>query len=141
MRVQAAPLEDIPWLVSRAKFNPSTEIKAIEAVDDTGRIHGMAGFDGWTPNSVVITIALDNPACLRHMIHAVFNYAFLQAGRGVALATIVGSNTRSLNLCRHVGFREVYRVRDGVKVGEDIVLMEMRREECRWIPRANRKAA
>lgn len=141
MIVQAAPLAHIPWLLERAKFNASVEIKAIEAVDSAGRIHGMAGFDGWTPNSVVLTIALDNPACLRHMIHAIFNFAFIQTGRGVALATIIGSNTRSIALCRHAGFREVYRVRDGVKPGEDLVLMEMRREECRWIPRANRKAA
>jgi hypothetical protein len=141
VKIQAAPLEHIPWLLERAKFNASAEIKALEAVDDAGRIHGMAGFDGWTPNSVVVTLALDNPACLRHMVHSIFHYAFVQAGRGVLIATIVGSNKRSLALCRHVGMREVYRVRDGVKVGEDIVLMEMRREECRWIPRANRKAA
>lgn len=141
MIVRAAPSEHLPWLVSRAKFNASHEIKAMEAVDDDGRIHGMAGFDGWTPNSVVLTIALDNPSCLRHMIHGIFHYAFIQAGRGVALATIVGSNKRSIALCRHVGFREAYRVRDGAQVGEDLVLMEMRREDCRWLPRANRKVA
>ena len=141
MIVRAAPMEHIPWLLERAKFNASMEIKAIEAVDEQGRIHGMAGFDGWTPNSVVLTIALEDPTCLRRLIHPIFHYAFVQADRGVALATIVGSNKRSITLCRHAGFREVYRVRDGVKPGEDLVLMEMRREECRWIPRANRKAA
>jgi RimJ/RimL family protein N-acetyltransferase len=139
--VKAAPLEHVLWLAERAQFTPSMEIKAIEAVDDTGRIHGMAGFDGWTANSVVLTLALDNPAAFRQLVFAIFHYAFIQAGRGVALATVRGSNARSLKLCRHVGMREAYRVRDGVAVGEDLVIMEMRREECRWIPHADRKAA
>lgn len=141
MIVQAAPLEHVLWLAERAQFNPSMDIKAIEAVDAAGRIHGMAGFDGWTANSVVLTLALDNPACFRQLILAIFHYAFVQAGRGVALATVRGSNVRSLKLCKHVGMREVYRVRDGVAVGEDLVIMEMRREECKWISQADRKAA
>lgn len=141
MIVRAAPREHFPWLIQRAECNASIDFKAIEAVDESGRIHGMAGFDGWTPNSVVLTIALDNPAAFRHLVLPIFDYAFLQAGRGVALATVRGSNAKSLKLCKHVGLREVYRVRDGVRVGEDLVIFEMRREECRWIPEQARKAA
>lgn len=139
--VQGAPSEHWRWLNERADIVPSPVFKAIEAVDEDGRIHGMVGFDGWTENSVVLTIALDNKAALRSLLNPVFDYAFVQAGRGIALAMVRGGNVRSQGLCRHTGFREIYRIRDGIKIGEDIVLFEMRREDCRWIKPEQRRAA
>ena len=130
-----------PWLTSRAQVNASPEMKAIAVIDATGKIHGMAGFDGWTPNSVVVTLALDTPVAFKRLIWALFHFAFVQARRGVLLATVKGSNARSIKLCKHVGMREVYRVRDGITVGEDLVIFEMRREECRWIAPSLREAA
>lgn len=131
----------VPWLTSRAQSNASPDMKAIACIDHTGKIHGMAGFDGWTPNSVVVTIALDTPIAFKRLVWAIFDFAFVQARRGVVLATVKGSNERSLRLCAHVGLREVYRVRDGIAVGDDLVIMEMRREDCRWIAPSARKAA
>ena len=142
MIITAAPPQMYAWLTSRAQTVAGPEMKAIIAFDpQTGKVGGMAGFDGWTNNSVVMSVALDSPIALRRIVHAAFEYAFLQAKKGVALATVKGSNTRSLALCRKVGFREVYRVRDGIEVGEDLVIFEMRREECRWIPEQMRKVA
>lgn len=129
------PPEGVAWIAERAGFSPTIEFRALTALDDRGRIHGMVGFDGWTPNSVVAYIALDNPAALRHLVPAVFEVAFEKAERGVMLATCKGSNTRSLKLCKHLGMKEVYRVRDGVQVGDDLVILEMRREDCRWLQR------
>lgn len=133
--------QDWKWLQERADIVPGPSFKAIEAVDDEGRIHGMVGFDGWTQNSVVLTIALDNAACFRSLIHPIFDYAFRQADRGIALAMVRGSNMRSQRLCDHVGMVEVYRVRDGISIGEDIVIFEMRRENCRWLTTEHRKVA
>jgi hypothetical protein len=130
-----------PWLTSRAQSNASQDMKAIACIGNDGKIHGMAGFDGWTPNSVVLTIALDSPIAFKRLVWALFHYAFVQANRGVALATVRGSNRRSLKLCKHVGMKEVYRVRDGITVGEDLVVFEMRREDCRWIAPSVRRAA
>jgi hypothetical protein len=139
VRVQGS--KNWEWLQKRSDIVPSPEFKAIEAVDSLGRIHGMVGFDGWTENSVVLTIALENPASLRSLIHPASNYVFVQANRGIALAMIRGGNLRSQRLCKHAGLKEVYRVRDGIRVGEDIVIMELRREDCRWIESEHRKAA
>jgi hypothetical protein len=141
MIVRGAKGEAWAWLHNRADIVPSPEFKAIEAVDDHGRIHGMVGFDGWTENSVVLTIALDNASCLRSLLFPIFDYAFNQAGRGIALAMVRGGNKRSLRLCKHVGMEEVHRVRDGISIGEDIVIFEMRREHCRWLTTEHRKVA
>ena len=129
------------WLVERAGCDVTPGFKAIKAVDDAGRIHGMIGYGAWTANSCLMHIALDNPASLRSLLKWCFRYVFEQTGRGVAFATVRGTNARSLRLCKRVGFREVYRLRDAVAVGEDMVLFEMRREDCRWIPEMARKAA
>lgn len=132
---------ELGWLAERAGCEIGPGFQAMKAVDERGRVHGMVGYGGWTANSFLMHIALDNPACLRSLLKWCFRYPFEQAGRGVAYATVRGTNEPSLRLCRKVGFREVCRLRDAVAVGEDMVLFEMRREECRWIPDVVRKAA
>lgn len=127
------------WLVERAGCELTPGFKAIKAVDAQGRIHGMVGYSGWTANMVIMHIALDHPAAFRSLLEWAFKYPFEQAGRSVALATVRETNLRSMALCAKVGFKELCRVRDGVEPGEDMVLFEMRREDCRWL--SNRKAA
>lgn len=140
MIVQAALPAHFGWIRDRAECAIGPDFRAIEAIDRRGVIAGMIGFDSWTPNSVTMHVALDNPACLRSLLPAIFDYAFVQAGKGLALGIIPAGNERSVNLAKRVGFREAYRVRDGWAVGEDLIVLEMRLEECRWIPQA-RKAA
>jgi hypothetical protein len=139
--VQAAPWMHYAWLIERAGVSATGAFKAIEAVGDDGRIHGMMGYDSWTANSVIMSIALENPACFRTLLRSGFEYPFVQADRGVALCTIRATNTRSMKLTEHTGFKLAYRIRDGITVGEDLLLYEMRRENCRWIPQEYRKAA
>ena len=139
MNVQTAPPEHFQYLVERAGVYPSPLFKAIEAVDEKGTVHGMFGYDGWTPNAVVMHVALDNPAVLRHLLHPAFLYPFVQLGLGIALCAIRADNSRSVRLTEHVGFREVYRIKDCFGPGIDQMIYEMRREECHWIQQ--RKAA
>ena len=129
------------WLVERAGCDITPGFKAIKAVDATGRIHGMIGYGAWTENSCLMHIALDNPACFRSLLAWAFRYLFEMTGRGVAFATVRARNERSMRLCKRIGMREAYRLKDAIAVGEDMVLFEMRREDCRWIPEAARKAA
>ena len=141
MIIQAAPVQDIPWLANRAGIAPTLGMNAVQVVDAGGKIHGMVGFDSWTDNSVVVSIALANAGCLRSLIQPCFEYVFLTGGRGVMFATIRATNSRSVRIAQRLGFSEVYRLKDAVAVGEDMILFEMRRENCRWIPEQHRKAA
>jgi hypothetical protein len=129
------------WILQRVEVDtPSHKFKAIEVVDDTGKIHAMTGFDGWTGNAVGILIAIETPAAFRALIVPTFQYVFNQCGRGLALATVRASNVKSINLCNRIGFRETYRIPDAVAIGEDLVIFEMRRDECKYL-NGLRKAA
>lgn len=141
MIIRAAPPEHFQYLVERAGVYPSPLFKAIEAVDAKGTVHGMFGYDGWTINAVVMHVALDNPATLRHLIYPAFAYPFVQLNLGIALCAIRGDNSRSLKLTERVGFKRVYTIKDCFGLGIDQMIYEMRREDCRWIAPSARKAA
>jgi RimJ/RimL family protein N-acetyltransferase len=138
--VREATRDRYAWIAQRAPLTAGPEFRAIEAVDAAGRIHGMIGYDGWTPNAVTMHIALENPAALRSLLRPAFRVPFLGLGRQVALASVLGNNARSLALVRSVGFREACRIRDGFAVGVDLVIFEMRRDDCRWLPESKEAA-
>jgi hypothetical protein len=141
MIVRAAPPEHYGWIAQRAQLVPGPSFRAIEAVDEQGRIHGMVGYDGWTENMVCVHIALDHPGALRHLIKPGFGIPFLELGRGVLVAQVLSTNERSLRLMTRLGFTYLSRVRDGWAKGVDVCLFEMRREDCRFIEKEERWAA
>ena len=139
MIVRAAPRDHLGWIVDRAGCALSEYARGIEAVDASGRVHGMTVMDMWTFNAVFVHIALDNPASFRELMRATFHYCFVQSNRGVMLATIRDTNTRSKRLVEHLGFTLEHRVKDGIALGEDLLMYRMDRAACRWLPA--RKAA
>lgn len=141
LRVRAAPPEHLGWIVQRTGFAPTGGCRAIEAVDAAGRIRGMVAFDGWTENACHAHMAVESPIAWRALLAPAFGYAFDQCGRGIILGVVPAGNARSCALTRRFGFREVHRIKDGWAEGEDLVVHEMRKNECRWLNGHNRKAA
>lgn len=142
MIVRAAPDTHLPWLAKRAQLVVSPTLRAIEATDEaSGRILGMVGYDSWLPNACSMHVALEEPIAARRLLGPAFGIPFIEMDLGLVLAWILSTNPRSLAFTRHLGFRETYRVADGWQPGIDLVLFEMRREQCRWIPRHERVAA
>lgn len=140
MRVQVAPPGDLQWLVERTGMWPSAAFRALEAVDESGRIRGMVGYDTWMKSTCFMHVALDSPMAVRCLVRPAFTSLFEDAGYEVAMGLTRASNIAALTLARHLGFREVYRIRDGWQPGEDLVVSEMRKVACRWLAR-ERKAA
>lgn len=151
IRVQAAPPVHHSWLAERAGLALHSGFMALEAVRGD-QIVGMVGFDGLSGSndpqphgSVVLHVAVEHPAALRHLLRAGFGAAFEAPPRGfgrvAAIATVRSDNAKSLRLVRHLGFRQVFVGRDYAAPGVDFVYFELRREDCRFIPRALRRAA
>ncbi len=142
MIIRAAEPGHYAWIAERAHLCIGPSFRALEAVTEDGRILGMVGFDSWTPNSVSMHVALERPTAARHLIRPAFGIAFVEFDRKVVFGTVLGNNPRALELDLHLGFREVARLRDAWEPGVDTVILEMRREECRWINHGKiRKAA
>lgn len=141
MRVLPATPADYPWIASRAQLCIGPQFRAIKAVDEAGRVHGCVGYDAWTQNAVSMHVALDNPAALRALLGPGFRIPFVEFGKGVVLATVLSTNARSLALVPKLGFREVARLREAWAKGVDLVLFEMRREECRFLGEQKKEAA
>lgn len=142
--VQAARPEHFSWLVQRTSVELSANFRAIEALDDIpgfcqrcGQVHGcirgMVGYNGWTESGVSMHVAIETPGALKAIIRPAFEYPFIEGGKQYVMGITPGDNAKALKFNKHVGFRETYRVKDGWSKGVDLVLQEMRREDCRWI--------
>jgi len=128
--IQAAPRVHYRWLIDRTDCAATEGFRAIEAIDERGEIRGMVGFDLWTENAVQLHIACDCKEATRAVIRPTFDYAFSQCGKSICLAGVPSHRAHACDFARRVGFKEVFRVRDGWAKGDDMVLFEMRREDC-----------
>lgn len=133
MRILPVPPEGFQWIVSRTGCATSDKFRAIAAVDGAGVIKGMVALDGWTENAVGMHFALDAPIALRPLLQSAFDWVFNQCGKGLALATIPASNARSLKVAQRIGFEQAHRIADGWAPGVDLVLLQMRRETCKYL--------
>lgn len=138
--IEAAPPPDFLWLQRRTGCALTSDFNAIRATNALGHVLGMVGFCDWTENSVQAHMAVDAPVVWRELLPAAFRYAFEERGRGILLGVIPSHNLRSIRFAKHVGLVETFRIKDGWSSGDDLVLLEMRRENCRWLT-GQRKAA
>lgn len=133
--IEAANEADIQLFLKATSYQPTSQFKAIvQRVD--GEIHAMAGYDYWTPNAVQMHIWINHPEAYlsKEFIQEGFGYPF-NSGRNLVIGVTPGDNARALEFNRKIGFVEKYRIKDGWSLGTDMVIQELRRDECRWLSR------
>ena len=140
---RAVTLEDWPWIVERMHLLLCEDMKGIVAVnEDNGLRVGAIVFDHWTHNSVFVHICIDNSMLLRHgFVEEGFEYGFVTADRGKMFAQIDSNNVKSIKICKHLGFREIATLKDSVMDGMDSIILELYREDCKYLSPAQREAA
>lgn len=117
-------------------YSPTGGFKTIGQLDGDDVIAAV-GYDHWTPNSVQMHIWIPHPERVtRSFIQEGFRYPFLMCGRGLVVGLTPSNNSAALHFNRRVGFKEVYRMKDAWDLGTDVVVQEMRREDCRWLRRS-----
>lgn len=130
--VREAPPEHYGWLAKRAGLRVAQDFRALEAVDGH-QIVGMVGYDGWTENSCGMHVAIERQSAARRLLRPAFGLPFKELGFGVVFGQVLSTNEKALRLDLHLGFREVCFLRDAWAVGVGVHLLEMRREDCRWL--------
>lgn len=114
-----------------AIFNP--EVDAVIARSENDRLLGGVIYQKFTGASIRMHMASFDPHSMcRDLLWTVFHYPFIQLGCKVVLGEIPSLNIKSLDIATKLGFKEVSRVKDIFPAG-DLVMMAMRREDCRWL--------
>ena len=121
---------DIEAIMPMVYQDDTTGVVALD--DTTGEFLGAVVCEDWTESMCSCHILLKDPfRALRAGLHnALADYVFVQAGRIKVMGLVPANNLRAQRLNRHFGFTELFRIEDGYKVGEDYVVMEMKKENC-----------
>jgi hypothetical protein len=78
----------------------------------------FAGVDGWmSPELVWVS----------------FDYPFMQLGVNQILATVSSVNERALTLVKRLGFKQLYKIKDGAPKGADLIIFSMSKANCKWL--------
>ena len=109
-----------------------------------GRLVAVVAYNDFYGSVCTMQIAGEGNWLSRELLRLAFYYPFIQMSLAAVLAMVAEDNPRSLRFVRHVGFHEVHRIADGYKTGVGLVMLKMRREDCKYIEvydEAIRKAA
>lgn len=68
----------------------------------------------------------------RNFLRFMFTYPFLQCGCNVLVGTVSTSNEKALRFDLHLGFKPVHTIPGAGKNG-DLVILTMRKEDCKWL--------
>lgn len=127
-----------PLVEEKLGLNWQEDIKGI-LVWDTKLRTFAAGviFEDWTYSSVQVHQWVDNAMVLRHgLYNEVVRYAMDEAGMLKLIGIVPEDNEAALKLNKHIGFREVCRIKDGFKPGVASVILEADRDDLeRWSKR------
>lgn len=129
--VRRSTRDEMERLCRELPYNPTSGLRGITYGDGLA----IVAYDNWTTNAVFIHCWSRSTSAWfdRRFIREIFRYPFEICGKGLVIATTQGDNTPVLVLSRKLGFRETYRIKDGWALGTDLVIQEMRRDECRWL--------
>ena len=128
---------EIEAVADKIQYSPSKKVQGIAHRRSDGSIGAMVLYDHWTENAVQMHVYSEDPKMLfdKEYLHEVFWFPFIYGKRGLAFGVTPCNNAPSLAVSRYLGFKEVYRIKDGWAAGTDMAILELRREECRWIPK------
>lgn len=121
------------WMHQRLGLPWSDEFRAI-AVIKNDCIAAAIGYNGFTGRACFMHSAIDDPSVInRTFVRAMFEYPFNQCGCTHVIVVVHGNNQHALDIDLRVGFKEVHRLVGGGLEGDDLIFLQMSREECRWI--------
>jgi RimJ/RimL family protein N-acetyltransferase len=120
------------WLVRILNFPLPQTTQCIGQLKD-GNLVAVAGYTNFMPKACEIHIgSVGEHWASKDFIWAVFDYPFNKLGLSVILGQICADNTDALKLNRHLGFKVVAEIPDAHMSG-DLVIMAMKKEECRFL--------
>lgn len=119
------------YIATRGLYTPCKR-DVVLGVELDGSIVGAVAYADYNGASMQMHCAGEGAWLSRAVLRCLFHYPFVVADCRTVIATVPSDNARALNMNARLGFRELARVPDADPAG-DIVIMVMRRAECRWL--------
>jgi hypothetical protein len=110
----------------------SSSTRGLIAIDSSGKPQGVVILDNWAENSVMGHIAIQHPMAMRKLPFEALDHVFNTCQKGMFIGIIPGDNPKSLKFHTHLGFEEIFRIKDGWSVGVDYIMVQLLRENCRY---------
>ena len=121
------------WLCERIGLVPTRDLVCIGRLGTKGLV-GVVGFDQFNGASAMMHSAGEGNWLSRDMLYACFDYPFRVCGVNMVIGLVPSGNTQALRFNKHIGFKTEL-VLDGAHPDGSLVLMTMRRGECRYLTR------
>lgn len=113
-------------------FNPAVDV-CIARVEGE-ELYGGVLLNGYTGASINTHMAGFRQAWSnRDHLWVVFDYCFNQLGCKKVFGQIPANNQRALEVDLKLGFKIEARIQDVFPGGEDLIVVSMSREDCRWL--------
>lgn len=127
---------DWGWINQQVGIIQCEDTTGIIAIDlDTNTTVGACVMDNWTPNSVQAHFMVSTPLVLRHgFIEDCFDFVFNVKQCRYMYGLVPANNEKALKLNKHMGFTERLRLPEAYADGVDYVVMEMKKENCKYLP-------
>jgi len=115
------------WMSKQTQIPWSTDLRTIAAIRDDGEIAAAVAFGSWTPESCFIHVAFDTPHSLtKGLLKATFQYPFESIGVKAIYGLTPKDLKKAIRFNKKIGFKQIAET-------VDCVLLEMRREDCRYL--------
>jgi len=102
------------------------------------QINAVVAYNGFVGKTCCMHIAGDGSRWLdRQFLYAGFHYPFVICDLVALFAPVPADNEQALKFNRKIGFHDVLTVKDGWATGISMHLLQMYRNECRWLKELN----
>lgn len=114
---------------------PSADLQALFwANPKSNEIEWCIGYTSFLGKTCQIHVVnFDKKYTPRRLLWAAFDYPFRQAGVETLIGIVNSNNQLAMKYDQNLGFKEAYRFKGMHDDGGDIVVFEMKKQDCRFL--------
>ena len=127
----------VPWALERIGIGRFRDDAKTIGLKRRGQIVAVAVYDTFCEVECNVHLASDGSRrwMNKEFLLAGFAYPFSQCGFDSITGIVPADNEAAISFNEHLGWQRVGVRHKAMPGGKDVLLMEMLRENCRWIPK------
>ena len=113
-------------------FDPVRD-QCISRLTRDGQLWGGTVYTGFNGASIWGHFAGEPGWMSPELIWVSFDYPFMQLQVKQILCTVGSRNEKALSLCKRLGYRTLYKIKDGIPNGGTLNVLSISKESCKWL--------